>query len=108
MLTADAHLFGGDKLAAIAAAKEAMALFPCALDAMRCLYPELLGAQVLAWAGDDEDAIALLERMSLGTPGIAPAHAARDPMFTLPLAKNARYQALKTRLETQMAATRLE
>ncbi len=108
MLTADAHLFSGDKPAAIAAAKEAMALFPCSLDAMRCLYPAVLGAQVLAWAGDDDAAVALLERLSLGTPGIAPAHAARDPMFTLPFAKNARYQALKAKLEAQMAATRLE
>jgi hypothetical protein len=95
MLNADAHLFAGEKAAAITAAKDAMALLPCSVDAVRCLYPAVLGTQVLAWAGDKEGATALLEQLSLGVPGIAPGHAARDPIFTLPL-------------DAQMAATAME
>lgn len=108
MLTADASLFGGDKPAAIAAAKDAMAKMPCSADALLCLYPQYLGAQVLAWAGDANAAVAILERVSLETPGIAPAIAVRDPLFSAPLANNARYKVLREKLEKRMEATTLE
>ncbi|HXZ68445.1 MAG TPA: hypothetical protein VEH07_07660, partial [Alphaproteobacteria bacterium] len=63
---------------------------------------------VLAWAGDEDEAAALLETLGLGVPGIAPAQVARDPIFTIPLANNARYRALKAKLDAQMAATKFE
>jgi hypothetical protein len=63
---------------------------------------------VLAWAGDKDEAAALLEELSTAMPGPSPADIARDPRFTVPLADNARYQALKAKLEAQMAATKLE
>ena len=108
ILSADAALFAGDKPMAIAKAKEAVGLRPCLADAVECLYPDYLGAEVLAWAGDENEAVGLLEKLSLNVPGIPPAMAARDPLFADPLASNARYKALKAKLEAQMAATKLE
>ena len=43
--------------------------------------------------------------MSIELP---PATIARDPLYTVPLAGNARYKALQAKLEAQMAATKLE
>jgi hypothetical protein len=39
---------------------------------------------------------------------LSPAVIARDPLYTVPLAGNARYKALQAKLEAQMAATKLE
>jgi TolB-like protein len=108
MLSADADLFAGDKAAAVATAKGAMAEVPCDIDAVLCLYSQYLGAQILAWGGDMDGAATILERISLGSPGIAPAIAVCDPLFSVPLANNVRYKALKVKLEAQMAKTRLE
>jgi len=108
MLMADASLFDGDKATAISAAREALMEIPCGLDQVLCLYPQYLGAQVLAWAGEADGATEILERISLDTPGIAPAIAARDPLLTVPLANSARYKTLKAKLEARMAATKLE
>jgi hypothetical protein len=41
------------------------------------------------------------------TPGPGPAEITRDPLYALPLAQNARYQAVVNRLEAQMRATKL-
>lgn len=39
---------------------------------------------------------------------LSPVMIARDPLYTVPLAGNARYKALQAKLEAQMAATKLE
>jgi len=65
-------------------------------------------AQVLAWAGAPDEATDILEQLSVSIPGLAPGQIARDPLYTVPLAGNPRYQALKAKLEAQMAATKLE
>jgi len=39
---------------------------------------------------------------------LGPATIARDPLYTVPLAGNARYKVLQAKLEAQMAATKLE
>ena len=59
---------------------------------------------ILAWAGEENEAVALLERLSTEYPGVGPAAITRDPLYSIPLAKNARYKALETKLETEIAA----
>jgi hypothetical protein len=44
----------------------------------------------------------VLEQLSILKPGLAPAEITRDPLYSIPLAGNARYQALVARLEMQM------
>jgi hypothetical protein len=38
---------------------------------------------------------------------LGPARITRDPIFSVPLARNARYRALADRLEEQMRSTQL-
>jgi hypothetical protein len=64
-------------------------------------------ASVLAWAGDEDHADALLERLATVIGGLGPAEIARDPLYTVPLAGNARFQRLVHRLEAQMRAAEL-
>jgi TolB-like protein len=108
VLTAEGHTFRGDKTQAITAAGKALQL-------TRSSYDRLLvipgAASVYAWSGPTDDAASLLEKLSVQTPmtlELAPATIARDPLYTVPLAGNARYQALRAKLEAQMAATKLE
>jgi tetratricopeptide (TPR) repeat protein len=63
---------------------------------------------VYAWNGALDQAVQMLEASSTAIPGLSPAEIARDPLFSVPLAHHPRYQALTTRLEAQMAATKLE
>jgi hypothetical protein len=67
-----------------------------------------LAAQVLAWAGAEEEAVTLLETVATSSPGIAPGQIVGDPTVRVPLAGNARYQALRAKLEAQMAALQFE
>jgi hypothetical protein len=70
-----------------------------------------LAASVYAWSGAADDAASFLEKLSVQIPmdiELGPATIARDPLYTVPLAANARYQALRAKLEAQMAATKLE
>jgi hypothetical protein len=46
----------------------------------------------------------LLEKLATGYPGVGPAVIARDPLYSQPLAGNARWQALQKRLEADIAA----
>jgi hypothetical protein len=57
---------------------------------------------ILAWAGAQDEAIALLEGLSNGFPGLGPAEITRDPLYSKPLANNVRYQALEKGLEEQI------
>jgi hypothetical protein len=50
----------------------------------------------------------LLEGRAAATPGPGPAEIVRDPLYTIPLAKNARFQKLSARLEAQMREIKLE
>jgi tetratricopeptide (TPR) repeat protein len=101
-LVAEGSLQAGNKERAIAAARESLALMPRKLDALRSRYASSVAARVFAWAGDDDEAIALLEQLAVLKPGLGPAEITRDPLYFIPLAKNARYQALVARLELQM------
>ncbi|MEI9887191.1 MAG: hypothetical protein WDN08_11940 [Rhizomicrobium sp.] len=57
-LTAQAHLLAGEAPPAAASARQALALAPGA----RCVPAEFMVARVLAWAGAEDEALALLER----------------------------------------------
>jgi hypothetical protein len=68
---------------------------------------EVLAARALAWAGDQDAAVDLLTRLGTDVPGLPPADIARQPYYTTPLRRNARFAALVQRLEAEMAATDL-
>jgi TolB-like protein len=108
LLAADAQLFSGDRAGAVNAAHEALAMKARSPDLYDRTLVKYLAAQVLAWSRAEDEAMDLLEELGQPTSALAPALIARDPVFTVPLANNARFQALKANLEAQMAATRLE
>ncbi len=101
-LVAQAHLLSGEASQALASARAALALAPRAPGGP-CAPAELMVAGVLAWAGAQDDALALLERLAFEAPGIAPTEIVHDPLFTVPLAPHPRFAALKGRLEAKMA-----
>jgi TolB-like protein/tetratricopeptide (TPR) repeat protein len=107
LLEAEGHLFAGNEAKAVAAAKEQLAMVPPGLEQIWS-GSAIVAARVFAWAGEQDEAVNLLERLATSAGGLAPAEIARDPIFTIPLADHPRYQALKARLEAQMATTHLE
>src|SRR5262249_55726218 len=103
-LAAEAQLFRGDHLTSIRLCEESLALLPpnnpdWALSAR-------VAAGVFAWTGAQDRAVDVLERLAT-TPVIGPAEIARDPIYTVPLAKNSRFQALVKRLEAKMQEIKL-
>jgi hypothetical protein len=105
LLTAEGNLFVGNREQAQQQARQALVEMPAMHRSSAA--PKL--AQVLAWAGATEEAAGVLEQLTTQTPRfLSPAELVQDPLYSLPLAKSARYQALRARLEAQMAATRLE
>jgi hypothetical protein len=108
LLTAESSAFSGDKTGAVAAAGKALELSQSPRERGR-VSP--LATAVYAWSGAGDDAASLLEELSTQIPMVlqlGPATIARDPLYTVPLSANARYQALRAKLEAQMAATKLE
>lgn len=101
-LVAEGSLLTGNKERAGNAAREALALMPRKLDTLRSRYASAVAARVLAWAGADEEAVTLLEQLAIAKPGLGPAEITRDPLYSIPLANNQRYQALGARLELEM------
>jgi hypothetical protein len=66
-------------------------------------------AGIYAWAGAEDEAATLLEQQATELPRVlSPAEVVQDPLYALPLAANAHFRALRTKLEAQMAATKLE
>jgi hypothetical protein len=107
-LNAEANLLAGARTAAIADARRSLALRPRTKDALAWREVALRNARVLAWAGAQDEAVALLETLSSGDNGLGPAEITRDPLYERPLADNPRYGRLRTRLEAVIGATRLE
>ncbi len=60
----------------------------------------------LARAGEQDAAVALLEKLSSEAPSVGPATLARDPLIATPLRNNERYQKLRTALELESGANR--
>jgi hypothetical protein len=105
---AEGQLFAGDNAKAATAAREGVALIPRSSNALQWLYAMNMATGVLAWAGQEDEAATMLEQLADAIPGVSPAMIARDPIYTVALADNARFKALSAKLEAQMAATRLD
>jgi TolB-like protein len=106
LLTAEGNTFVGDRERAIAAAHETLGLTQWPNDR---IYVTPFVASVYAWSGAQDEATTLLERFATEIPmTVPPAVIARDPLYETPLAGNTHYQALKAKIEAQMAATTLD
>jgi tetratricopeptide (TPR) repeat protein len=108
LLEAHGHTFLGERERAIEAARESLQLMPATRDAAAWLSVAAGAAAAYAWSGAEDEAVATLEQLGSAVPGLGPARFTRDPLFSVPLARNARYRALADRLEAQMRSTRLE
>jgi hypothetical protein len=104
MLAAEGALFIGDRPKAALEARAALAMAPEHVHPGIQRYGRALAARILAWAGAGDAAVDLLEQLSTQFPMIGPAEITRDPLYALPLAGNARYQALERKLEAEIVA----
>jgi hypothetical protein len=104
MLAAEGALFTGDKPGAAQEARRALAMAPKNIHTGIERYSRSLAARVLAWAGRGDEAVHILEQLSTEFPMVGPADVTRDPLYAVPLAGNARYQALERGLEAEIAA----
>jgi TolB-like protein/DNA-binding winged helix-turn-helix (wHTH) protein len=107
LLEAEGQMFLGERAKAISAARASLELAPRARDAIMATAAGSIGARVYAWSGAYEQADALLEELATATPGMPPAEITRDPLYSIPLKDDARFQALSVRLEGQMRALNL-
>jgi TolB-like protein/DNA-binding winged helix-turn-helix (wHTH) protein len=103
MLTAEGALFGGERDRAIAEARQAIGAIGTTSNLAVTVHGRMMAARVFAWAGAREEALDLLERLPDSYPGIGPAAIARDPLLSVPLAGHARWQALVSALEAEIA-----
>ncbi len=106
ILRAEGRLFAGDHVAAIGAVREAMREAPLLrqVEAHRAY----LAATVLAWAGARDEAVSLLaELVTSGSPRIGPVRIAREPLITVPLRGNPRFEALTASLENELRKNQL-
>lgn len=87
------------KAAAIAEVHRSLVLRPRSRDALSWRELALRAARVLAWAGEKDEAVDLLEGLATVDNGLGPAEITRVPLYDVPLAGNPRYQALKAKLE---------
>jgi DNA-binding winged helix-turn-helix (wHTH) protein/tetratricopeptide (TPR) repeat protein len=105
MLEAEAQVFSGNAASAVAAAEEALRVpSPQLVNRNLQAYREYLAAVTLAWAGEHDRSVELLERLSTVAPSVGPAVIVRDPLLSTPLQRNARYERLRTALEADMDA----
>jgi hypothetical protein len=103
MLVAEGALFMGNKARAIIEARAALAMAPQNVHPGIQRHGQALAARIFAWADAHDESIALLEQMSSEYPMIGPAEITLDPLYAIPLAGNARYQELATRLDAKIA-----
>ena len=103
MLTAEGELFSGNRAKAAQHARAALDMAPRNVHVGIQRYAPALAARILAWAGAEDEAVSLLERVSSGFPTIGPAEILRDPLYTIPLARNARFGLLARRLHAELA-----
>ena len=108
LLAAAGYTFTGQKQEAVTAARAALALVPRSENAVAWVGVTSQAARVYAWNGEEDEAVKLLEAVTGAAPGMLPGLIARDPLFTLPLSRNARFQSFAARLEEQMSSARLE
>ena len=104
LLAAESALMLGERARAIDEARVATRLVGDTSTFPVSLHVRLMAARVLAWAGEDDEAIALLETLSRGYPGVGPATIVRDPFFSARLSANARWRGLEQALNAELAA----
>jgi TolB-like protein len=103
LLGAEGALFVGDRRRAIADARAVLATAGNSPHIAIALHSRARVARILAWAGEKEAAIALLEELSAPALSMGPAEVTRDPLFVKPLEGEPRYKALRARLENEIA-----
>lgn len=102
LLAAEGWLFSGENSRAVAETRVALTRTkPGTTFATR--HVRGTAAMILAWAGEENDAVALLELLSTEFPGFGPAEITREPLYSIPLANNARYKSLERKLEAEIA-----
>jgi tetratricopeptide (TPR) repeat protein len=105
-IAAEGALFSGNKTQAIADARAVLTMTPGDRIPFMRLYANATAAQIFAWAGAEDEAVALLEELSKGFPGLGPAAITRDPLYSIPLKNNARYKVLEKKLEAEIVENR--
>jgi TolB-like protein len=108
LLAAEGHLFTGQSERAIQTARQALELAPRARDFYAWLASATTYARICAWGRREDAAVGMLEELVSGSFSVPPGGLVADPRCTVPLANNARYRQLVSRLEAQMRATELE
>ncbi|HEY4342146.1 MAG TPA: winged helix-turn-helix domain-containing protein [Steroidobacteraceae bacterium] len=107
ILEGEGHVFMGDSAGAVAAVRASFAESPAPLKNRHMeIFRQHVAAITLAWAGDYDGSLELLEKLSRGVPSIGPAVIARDPLFSLPLTGNTRFEELTKGLEMEMQTNR--
>jgi tetratricopeptide (TPR) repeat protein len=104
LIAAEGALFVGDDARAITEARAALAAIGSDPNPAPSTYSQMLCARIFAWAGARDEAIGMLEKLAREYPGLGPAHIARDPLLTLPLASEPRWRELSRTLEAEIAA----
>jgi TolB-like protein/DNA-binding winged helix-turn-helix (wHTH) protein len=105
LLAAEANLFKADKALAATQASHALSLLRKYPGFAGSVYARGRAARILAWAGEENQAMELLEALATQTPGVGPAEIFRDPLYGIPLAANARYRELAEKYEREITAT---
>ncbi len=103
LLEAEAATLRGDKANGAGKAIEALRLLPQYPNFAVRAYSHMRAARVLAWCGENEEALRLLELLATTFPGVGPAVISRDPLLQRPLSGYPRWQELRARLEAQVA-----
>jgi hypothetical protein len=104
LLEAEAAIMRGEAAVARDMIEQARRAMPRHPNFASSSYARMMVARVLAWAGVAEGSLALLEELVTRFPGMGPASISRDPLLQLPLQGNARWEALRQRLEAQIRA----
>jgi TolB-like protein len=104
VLAAEGELFSGNAPRAQAEIRQARTMIPAGVNVAVDRYLPTTTAQILAWAGAQDEAVELLEGLSREYPGVGPAEIVREPLFAVPLASNARFKELAQRLEAEITA----
>jgi hypothetical protein len=104
LLAAEGALFGAGHSRARSEARLALSAMGDTPPFAFGSYTRLMAARVLAWSGAPDEAVDLLERLATGNPGIGPAAITRDPLISMPLRQQPRYQQLEKKLEAEISA----
>ena len=103
LLGAESALMLGEQARAINDARVAVQLVGNSSTFAESLHVRLMTARVLAWAGEEDEAMGLLETLARGYPGTGPATIARDPLFSMRLSANPRWRVLERELNAELA-----